>query len=128
MLILCQQLRLTALVEVHEMESLLKVRPHVGFPHPGYWLLGINNRDLSSMTVDINHTLRLTDLVEDRATLVSESGIRTHDDLKRLRAAGVNIVLVGEHLMKQADPGAALSELLGPDSGPGPGLPIMSSR
>lgn len=112
MLILAQQLGLTVLLEVHEMDNLLRVRPHVGFPHPSYSLLGINNRDLSSMKTDINHTLRLADLVEDRSVLVSESGIRTPEDLRRLRDAGVRIVLVGEHLMRHTDPGAALSDLL----------------
>jgi len=112
MLILSQQLQLTALLEVHDMENLLRVRPHVGFPHQGYSLLGINNRDLSTMTVDLSHTLRLADLVEDRTTLVSESGIKTHEDLLRLRSVGVRIALVGEHLMRQDDPGAALAALI----------------
>lgn len=112
MLILAQQLQLTALVEVHSMENLLRVRPHVGFPHPSYCLLGINNRDLSSMTTDVGHTLRLVDLVEDTSVLVSESGITTPDHLRRLREVGVRIVLVGEHLMRQAAPGEALRELL----------------
>lgn len=115
LLILAQQLGLTALVEVHEMDSLLRVRPHVGFPHPGYFLLGINNRDLSNMKVDVGHTLRLADLVEDRSVLVSESGIRTFADLVRLREAGVQIVLVGEHLMRAEHPGLALKELLTPE-------------
>src|SRR5690606_35052831 len=113
MLILAQQLRLTALVETHDMDNLLRVRPHVGFPHPSYGLLGINNRNLSTLEVDLNHTLRLLALVDDPSVLVSESGIRTRDDLTRLRSAGVRIMLVGEHLMKQSDPGAALAELLG---------------
>lgn len=112
LMILAQQLQLTVLLEVHDAESLLKVRPHVGFPHGTYALLGINNRDLRTMRVDLNHTLRLVDMVEDVRTLVSESGIRTAEDLKRLRMAGVRIVLVGEHLMRQDDPGKALAELL----------------
>lgn len=114
LLILAQQLQMTALIEVHSMENLLRVRPHVGFPHPAYALLGINNRDLSSMVVDLNTTLRLVDLVDDPGVLVSESGIQTPQDLVRLRKAGVRIALVGEHLMRQTDPGQALSELLGP--------------
>jgi indole-3-glycerol phosphate synthase len=113
MLILAQQLQLTVLLEVHDVESLLRVRPHVGFPHAGYALLGINNRDLSSMKVDLNHTMRLVDMVEDRSILVSESGIKTPQDLARLREVGVRTVLVGEHLMRQDDPGAALKTLLG---------------
>ncbi|MBK7403073.1 MAG: indole-3-glycerol-phosphate synthase [Phycisphaerales bacterium] len=115
MLILSQQLQLTVLLEVHSMENLLRVRPHIGFPHPAYCLLGINNRDLSTMKVDLSHTLRLVDLVDDRAILVSESGIKTPDDLYRLREENVRIVLVGEHLMRQPSPGRALAELLGRD-------------
>jgi indole-3-glycerol phosphate synthase len=117
MLILAQQLRLTVLLEVHEMENLLRVRPYVGFPHRSYGLLGINNRDLSTMQVDLNHTMRLAELVEDRSILVSESGIRTGDDLRRLHDVGINIVLVGEHLMRQPDPGVALAAMLREPSG-----------
>jgi indole-3-glycerol phosphate synthase len=120
MLILAQQLQLTTLLEVHSMDNLLRVRPHIGFPHPAYMLLGINNRDLTSMQVDLTHTLRLAEMVEDRSVLVSESGIKTPADLKRLRSVGVQMVLVGEHLMRQPDPGAALSALLA-DGGGGSG-------
>lgn len=118
MLILAQQQRLTVLLEVHEVESLLRVRPYVGFPHAAYALLGINNRDLRTMRVDLSHTLRLVDLVEDRSVLVSESGIASPEDLARLRAVGVHIVLVGEHLMRAPDPGQALRELLSRDGAP----------
>ena len=104
---------MTSIVEVHDVDSLLRVRPHIGFPHPGYTLLGINNRDLRTMQTDISHTLRLLDLVDDKRILISESGIRTHSDTERLRKAGVGIVLVGEHLMRQESPGAALEALLG---------------
>jgi indole-3-glycerol phosphate synthase len=114
LMILAQKLRMTALVEVHEVESLLKVKRHIGFPHAGYCLLGINNRNLSTMETDLGHTFRLLDMVEDTSVVVSESGIRTTDDLIRLRRGGVNIVLVGEHLMRQPDPGQALRDLLGP--------------
>jgi len=113
LLILSQQLQMTTLLEVHSMENLLRVRPHIGFPHPGYGLLGINNRDLTAMTTDLNHTLRLVDLVDDPSVLVSESGIKTKDDLTRLRRAGVKIVLVGEHLMRSEQPGDALEAMLG---------------
>lgn len=113
MLILAQQLGMTVLLEVHSMENLLRVRPHVGFPHPAYCLLGINNRDLTTMRVDLAHTLRMVDLVDQREVLVSESGIKTREDLVRLAAEDVRIVLVGEHLMRQASPGRALAELLG---------------
>lgn len=113
MMILAQRLGMTVLLEVHSAENLLRVKPHVGFPHPSYCLLGINNRDLSTMTVDLNHSLRLADLVEEhRGVLVSESGIRTPGDLKKLRQSGIQIVLVGETLMRQDDPGTALADLL----------------
>lgn len=112
LLILAQQLGLTTLLEVHSVENLLRVRPHIGFPNRSYCLLGINNRDLDTMTTDVSHTLRLVDLVEDRSTLVSESGIRTPRDLALLRSQGVRIALVGESLMRQPHPGAALAALL----------------
>ncbi|MCA9298680.1 MAG: hypothetical protein KDA28_06415, partial [Phycisphaerales bacterium] len=72
----------------------------------------INNRDLTTMTTDIHHSLRLVDLVDDPSIVVSESGIRTPADLKALGQAGIHIVLVGEHLMRQDDPGEALRALL----------------
>lgn len=113
MMILARELGMTSLVEAHEIESILKVKQHIGFPHAGYSLLGINNRDLSTMRTDLGHTLRAIDLIDNPRVLVSESGIRTHDDILKLRRHGVRIVLVGEHLMRQPDPGAALRELLG---------------
>ncbi|MBL1217130.1 MAG: indole-3-glycerol-phosphate synthase [Planctomycetes bacterium] len=116
LLILATELRMTSIVEVHSVENLLKVRPHIGFPHPGYMLLGINNRDLGTMTTDVSHTLRLVDLVDDRSILVSESGIRTPTDIQRLQGEDVRIILVGEHLMRQPDPGRALAEMLGKKS------------
>ncbi|HEX7010041.1 MAG TPA: indole-3-glycerol phosphate synthase TrpC [Phycisphaeraceae bacterium] len=113
LLILATSLKLTTLIEVHEVEQLLKVRPHIGFPHPTYTLLGINNRDLKTMTTDLSHTFRLLEMVEDPGIVVSESGIRTHEDVKRLAEAGIHRVLVGEHLMRQPDVGRALRELIG---------------
>lgn len=113
--ILAIELGMTVLVEAHSVENLLKVRNHIGFPHSGYSLLGINNRDLGTMTTNIAHTFRLLDIIDDRPirrVLVSESGITTPADLARLRDHGVNIVLVGEHLMRQDDPEAALRALL----------------
>ncbi|HVZ94360.1 MAG TPA: indole-3-glycerol phosphate synthase TrpC [Phycisphaerales bacterium] len=112
LMILAHELQLTALVEVHDMENLLRVRPHIGFPARSYCLLGINNRDLRTMKTDLAHTLRLIDLVDDPNVLVSESGIATPTDLKRLREVGVYAALVGESLMREDDPGAALAKLL----------------
>lgn len=119
LLILTTELRLTALVEVHDVENLLRVRPHIGFPHPSYTLLGINNRDLKTMTVDIGHTLRMLEMIEDPGIVVAESGIKTPHDVARLRRAGVHRVLVGEHLMRQPDVGLALRRLMAePESQP----------
>jgi indole-3-glycerol phosphate synthase len=112
LLILATELKLTTLVEVHDVENLLRVRPHIGFPHPSYTLLGINNRDLRTMTTDLAHTLRLLEYVEKPQIVVSESGIKTSSDVIRLRKAGVHRILVGEHLLRQADEGAALRELI----------------
>lgn len=112
LLILATELKMTVLLEVHDYESLIQVKSHVGFPHPGYQLLGINNRDLKSMTTDLDHTLSLLKDVPDKDILVSESGIRTREDVQRLRDAGVHRILVGEHLMRQPDVGAALRTLI----------------
>ena len=115
MLILAQQLQLTTVLEVHDMDALLRVRPHVGFPHRSYALLAIQNRDPETMQVDLGTTLRLADLVEDRATLVAEGGIRDRDDVLKLRGVGVRIVMVGEDLLRSEDPGFALRQLMGSD-------------
>lgn len=112
MMILAQGLGMTTLVETHGVEHLLRVRRHIGFPHAGYSLLGINNRNLHTMETDLGHTFRVLDMVENRHVVVSESGITKAEDLGKLRRHGVNIVLVGEHLMRQDDPGKALRELL----------------
>ena len=110
--ILARELQMTTLVECHSMEQLLRVLPHVGFPERTYGLLGINNRDLTTMKVDLNHTTRLAMMIEDTSILVSESGIRTAEDLAKLRRVGVRIVLVGESLMRHDSPGEALSRLV----------------
>jgi indole-3-glycerol phosphate synthase len=113
MMILARELTMTTLVEAHDVDRLLKVRHHIGFPHAGYSLLGINNRNLKTMETDLAHTFRLLEFVTERSRVVSESGISSAADLARLRQRGVNIVLVGEHLLRQPDPGQALRELLG---------------
>ena len=104
-------LGMTTLVEVYQTDNLLSVQKHlVGRPAT---LLGINNRNLKTMQTNVNRTLELLDRVVDRSILVSESGIRTHQDIRRLMDAGVYRVLVGEHLMKQPDVGQALARLIG---------------
>jgi len=113
LLILATELKLTTLLEVHDFESLMQVKGHLGFPIAGYTLLGINNRNLKTMTTDLSHTTELLSEVPDKSILVSESGIRTHADINELAKHGVHRVLVGEHLMRQPDPGKALAELTG---------------
>ena len=114
--ILATELQMTTLLEVHSLDNLWRVVNHVGFPHPGYGLLGVNNRDLETMKVDLGHVLRIADMVEapTRRVLVAESGIRTHADLMRLHQHGIHAALVGESLMREPDPGAALRALLTP--------------
>jgi indole-3-glycerol phosphate synthase len=112
--ILATELHLTCLIEVHDLDNLMRVRDHViGFPHRSYSLLGINNRDLRTFKTDLGTTLRLAELVEDRSVLVSESAIKTADDIKKLSEAGVRAALVGESLMRSDDIGAKVRELFG---------------
>ena len=116
MLILASTLKMTSLIEVHNADSLMQVRKTVGFPHERYSLLGINNRDLHSQTVDIGNTLRLMNLLDDesREAVVSESGIKTADDIEKLAAAGVSAVLIGETFMRADNIAQKIEELLGP--------------
>ena len=79
----------------------------------GARLVGVNNRDLRTFTTDLEHTLRLRREIPADRVLVGESGIRTRADVERLEAAGVQAMLVGESLMRQADIGAAVDALLG---------------
>jgi indole-3-glycerol phosphate synthase len=111
--ILATELRLTTLIEVHELDSLLRVRSTIGFPMRSYSLLGINNRDLRTFTTDLTTTLRLAEFVEDKSILVSESGIKTKADVQRLNAAGIKSLLIGETLMKSGDVGQEMANLKG---------------
>jgi indole-3-glycerol phosphate synthase len=113
--ILATELNLTTLIEVHDMDNLIRVRDRViGFPHRSYSLLGINNRDLRTFKTDLGTTLRMAELVEDRGVLVSESGINSAWDIQKLADAGVAAVLVGESLMRSPDIGAKVRELFPP--------------
>ena len=109
LLALAADLKLTALLEVHDAENLLRVRDMIGPRN----LLGINNRDLTTFTVDVAHTLQLAPLAAESTTIVSESGIRNGRDTQRLAEAGVAAILVGETLMRSDDIAAAMSDLLG---------------
>ena len=114
LMILATELRMTALVEVHDAAELMMVRSMVGFPHAAYSLLGINNRNLKTFEVDLGTTVRLAELAIEGTHVVSESGIRTIEDVRRLKRAGVGAILVGETLMRCDDIPAAVEQLLGP--------------
>ena len=102
-MITAAELTLTVLLEVHEADSLLGVRSFIGFPRRGYSVLGINNRDLKTMKVDLNTTSRLAELIENKEELVAESGIKTREDVERLKKIGVRAVLVGQVLCESDD-------------------------
>jgi indole-3-glycerol phosphate synthase len=79
----------------------------------GARIVGVNNRDLKTLSVRVETSFELIERIPEDCIAVSESGLRTHDDLVRLRAAGFDAFLIGEQLMLAPDPGAALAELLG---------------
>jgi indole-3-glycerol phosphate synthase len=98
-------LGLDALVEVHDRAELADALA------AGADLLGVNNRDLRSFSVDLALTERLARGLPEGVVLVAESGIHTPADVARLEAAGADAFLVGEALMREADLGAALHQL-----------------
>lgn len=104
-----QELGLDVLIEVHherELEVALERLPHAR-------LFGINNRDLNSFVTSLDVTERLAKHVPDDKLVVSESGIATRDDVKRVAEAGARAILVGESLLTAPDIGAKIKELLG---------------
>lgn len=103
LMIAAAELTLTALVEVHQADTLLAVRSLIGFPKKGYSVLGINNRNLTTMRVDLNTTSRLAALVDNKSELVAESGIKTPDHVEKLKTIGVRAVLVGQVLCESPD-------------------------
>jgi indole-3-glycerol phosphate synthase len=116
--ILSQDLLLELLNQIHEfgMEPLLELFDAENLPRvleSTARVVGINNRNLRSFVTDINHTIELAPQIPRDRTLVSESGIRTRDDVLRLQAAGAQAILVGESLMRSPDPGRQIAELLG---------------
>ena len=102
-----RSLHMEPLVEVHGEEEVdLALQAGAG-------VIGVNNRDLGTLAVSIENSLRLIPRLPDSVLRVSESGIETRSDIARLRGAGFDAFLVGERLMREDDPGAALRELLG---------------
>lgn len=113
MMIAAAELTLTVLLEVHQADSLLAVRSIIGFPKKGYSVLGINNRDLTTMQVDLNTTIRLAGLLDSKDELVAESGIKTRADVEKLMSAGVRAVLVGQTLCEHPNIEEKFTELFG---------------
>ncbi|MFO0940994.1 MAG: indole-3-glycerol phosphate synthase TrpC [Pirellulales bacterium] len=104
---LIRELGMVALVELYDRRNLDNVL------NTGTELIGINNRDLNSFKVDIEHTIRLRREIPANKIVVGESGIHTHQDALKLQASNIHAMLVGESLMRQADVTAATRELLG---------------
>jgi len=113
LMIAAGELGMTVLLEVHDVDSVLAVRSLIGFPKKGYSVLGINNRDLTTMQVDIRTTARLASLLEDDVELVSESGIKTRADVQKLKSIGVRAILIGQTLCEIPDIEAKFNELFG---------------
>jgi indole-3-glycerol phosphate synthase len=95
-----------ALVEVHDRDELDRALS------AGSRIVGVNNRDLRTLAVSLETSLALAASIPEDVVAVAESGIRAGADVRRLRDAGFDAVLVGEHLMGESDPGAALARLL----------------
>ncbi len=103
----CDELGMSALVEAHdgkEIETALAC---------GARIVGVNNRNLRDFSVDTSNSRSLRDMVPEDVIFVSESGIKTAEDVELLRGAGVNAALIGETLMRAPDKRAKLEELKG---------------
>ena len=104
-------LGLDVLLEIHDGEELPRAQAWAK-QHPRQIRLGINNRNLRTMTTDLGHIEALLPQLPDPSKVVAESGLREPADLARMQRAGIRNGLIGEHLMRQPDPGAALRTLL----------------
>ena len=113
LMIAAAELTLTVLLEVHHADTLLQVRSLIGFPKKGYSVLGINNRNLTTMQVDLNTTSRLAGLLDNTNELVAESGIKTPADVEKLKLVGVKAVLIGQMLCENPDIEEKFMELFG---------------
>jgi indole-3-glycerol phosphate synthase len=106
-----RELGMEPLVEVHsgdELQRALKA---------GARIVGVNNRDLRTLTVRVETSLELIREIPQECTAVSESGLRSASDLTRMRDAGFHAFLIGESLMQAPDPAAALRALVSPPAG-----------
>ena len=102
---IADSLGMSALVEAHDEEEVEKALD------AGARIIGVNNRDLRTFQVNLDNSRRLRRLVPPEILFVSESGIRTSEDIRRLRENGTDAVLIGETLMKRPDKKKALREL-----------------
>lgn len=106
-LALSHSLGLSALVEAHDEAELDRALS------AGAAIIGVNNRDLRTFTVDVENSLRLRRLAPPEVLFVSESGIKTHMDIQKLYDNGTNAVLIGETLMRAPDKRSTLAQLRG---------------
>ncbi len=106
LLLLSHQLRMGCLVEVHDKTEL-----EIAL-NSGARVIGINNRDLTTFTVDLTTTEQLRPLIPQDRIVVSESGIKNHGDMEKMRQWGVDAVLVGESLLSAPDIASKMKELL----------------
>lgn len=104
---ICAELGLSALVEAHDEEE---VKMALG---AGARIIGVNNRNLKDFTVDTDNSRRLRELIPEDVFFVSESGVRSAEDVQKLREIGADAVLVGETLMRAEDKKRKLAELRG---------------
>jgi indole-3-glycerol phosphate synthase len=103
-----RELQMEPLVEVHTRAELDRALA------AGARIVGVNNRDLKTLSVRMETSFELIEQIPDDCLAVAESGLRAHADLRDLRAAGFDAFLIGEHLMLAPDPAAALFQLLAP--------------
>ena len=104
---ICDELGLSALVEVHDERE---VQTAI---NAGARIIGVNNRNLKDFSVDTDNSRRLRELIPPGVLFVSESGVRTAEDVETLRKIGADAVLIGETLMRASDKRAKLAELRG---------------
>ncbi|WP_428257661.1 indole-3-glycerol phosphate synthase TrpC [Gallibacter sp. Marseille-QA0791] len=106
-LALARALGMEALVEAHDEEEIGRA------VKAGAGIIGVNNRDLKTFRVDMTNSIRLKGIAPEDTVFVSESGIRTADDIARLRASRIDAVLIGETLMRSGDRKKMLEQLNG---------------
>ena len=101
----CEELGIAALVETHDEEE---IRTAVS---AGAKIIGVNNRNLKDFSVDFGNAARLRDRIPPECIYVAESGVRTPEDVQRLRQIGADAALIGETLMRAEDPAETLKSL-----------------